>query len=239
MHISDHIQEWHRQKRLIKAFIPPEFLLKWFLKSLIPYIAKDVSTYGVHNKEHAIFRAQGLDLIYVQSGVLYEIIANAPRSSFDPKVKPGPHVDGIVGCMSTKPTNSVVKHVIQLSVNQFASGQATALSQPTQTVTVLVVQSSNQKGNQQPRRNKKKGKKNRKGGNKNEITNFNDKNGHNDGGDKYSKRKVKFPCKLCKDDHLTHLCPRIDEASRFIAQGPTVLTKPLPHNENMNSRTHD
>ena len=27
-HISDHIQEWHRQKRLIKAFIPPEFLLE-------------------------------------------------------------------------------------------------------------------------------------------------------------------------------------------------------------------
>ena len=43
-HISDHIQEWRRRKRLIKAFIPPEFLLEWFLKSLLPYIAKDVFT---------------------------------------------------------------------------------------------------------------------------------------------------------------------------------------------------
>ena len=43
-HISDHIQEWRRQKRLIKAFIPPKFLLEWFLKSLLPYIVKDVST---------------------------------------------------------------------------------------------------------------------------------------------------------------------------------------------------
>ena len=43
-HISNHIQEWRRRKRLIKSFIPPEFLLKWFLKSLLPYIAKDVST---------------------------------------------------------------------------------------------------------------------------------------------------------------------------------------------------
>jgi hypothetical protein len=43
-HISDHIQEWHRWKRLIKAYIPPEFLLEWFLKSLLPYISKDVST---------------------------------------------------------------------------------------------------------------------------------------------------------------------------------------------------
>ena len=56
-HISDHIQEWRRRKRLIKAFIPPEFLLEWFLKSLLPYIAKDVSTSGVQNEEQAIFRA--------------------------------------------------------------------------------------------------------------------------------------------------------------------------------------
>ena len=35
-HISDHIQEWHRRKRLIKAFILQELLLEWFLKSLFP-----------------------------------------------------------------------------------------------------------------------------------------------------------------------------------------------------------
>ena len=63
-HISDHIQEWHRHKRMIKAFIPPEFLLEWFLKSLLPYIMKDVSTSRVQNEDQAIFRAQDLDLIY-------------------------------------------------------------------------------------------------------------------------------------------------------------------------------
>ena len=36
IHILDHIQEWNRLKRMIKAFIPPEFLLEWFLKSLLP-----------------------------------------------------------------------------------------------------------------------------------------------------------------------------------------------------------
>ena len=108
-HISDHIQKWRRWKRLIKAFIPPEFLLKWFLKLLLPYIAKDVSTSGIQNEEQAIFRAQELDLIYAQSGLLYEIIPNAPHSSFDAKVKPGAHVDGILGCISTKPVDSVVK----------------------------------------------------------------------------------------------------------------------------------
>ena len=77
-HISDHIQEWRRWKQLIKAFIPPEFLLEWFLKSLLPYIAKDVSTYGVQNEEKEIFWAQEVDLIYAQSRLLYEIIPNAP-----------------------------------------------------------------------------------------------------------------------------------------------------------------
>ena len=80
------------------------------------------------------------------------------RSSFNPKVKPEPHVDGIVGCTSTKPMDYIVKKVSQLYINQYTLGQAMALSQPTQTASVLVVQSSDQKGNQQPRRNNKKGK---------------------------------------------------------------------------------
>ena len=80
-------------------------------------------------------------MIYDQSGLLYEIIPNAPRSSFDPKVKPGPHADGIVGCASAKPADSVAKQASQLSFNQSASGQATASSQPAQMVNVLFVQS--------------------------------------------------------------------------------------------------
>ena len=174
-HISNHIQEWHRQKRLIKAFVPPKFILEWFLKLLMPYIVKDVSTYGVQNEEQAIFRAHELDFIYAQSGLLYEIILNAPRSSFDPKVKLGPHADGIFGCASAKPVDSVVKQVTQLSINQSASGQATASYRPTQTASVLSMQSSNQKGNQQHGRNRKKGKNNCKGGNRNENANTNDK----------------------------------------------------------------
>ena len=65
----------------------------------------------VQNKEQAIIRAQELDLIYAQSGLLYEIIPNAPRTNFDPKVKPRPHVDGIVGYTSTKLADSVTKQV--------------------------------------------------------------------------------------------------------------------------------
>jgi hypothetical protein len=90
-HILDHIQEWHRQKRLIKAYTPPEFLLEWFLKSLFPYISKDVSTSRVTSKEEDIFKSQQLDLIYAQFGMLYEILPDAPRLNYDPRQKPNPH----------------------------------------------------------------------------------------------------------------------------------------------------
>ena len=109
---------------------------------MLPYIGKDVSTSRVQNEEQAIFRAYELDLIYAQSGLLYEIIPNAPRSSFDPKIKPGPHANGIVGCTSAKPADSVAKQVSQLSINQSTPIQAMASSQPTQSVSVLSVQSS-------------------------------------------------------------------------------------------------
>jgi hypothetical protein len=86
-HISDHIQEWRRWKRLIKTPIPPTFLLEWFLKSLHPPISKDVATSGVTTEEEAIFRAQQLDLIYAQSGMLYHLLPDAPRSTYDPRQK--------------------------------------------------------------------------------------------------------------------------------------------------------
>ena len=95
-------------------------------------------------------------MIYAQSGLLYEIIRNAPHSSFDPKVKPRPHADGIVGCASVKRMDSVAKQVSQLSINQSASGQAMASSQPAQMTSVLSVQLSDLKGNQQPGWNRKR-----------------------------------------------------------------------------------
>ena len=118
-HISDHIQEWRRRKSLIKATIPPEFLLEWFLKSLFPYISKDVSTSGVMNEEEAILKAQQLDLIYSQSGILYEIIPEAPRPTHNSeKPKPGPHADGVVGSFNSPTIEYLAKQLHQLSIKQ-------------------------------------------------------------------------------------------------------------------------
>ena len=123
-------------------------------------------------------RTKQLDLIYAQSGLLYEIIPNAQCSNLYPKFKPRPHANGIVGFASTKLADSVTIKVSQLSINQYALGQATTSSIPTQSVDALSMQSSNPKGNQKPGRNKKKGKNNRKGGNKNDNE-TNDKTNNN------------------------------------------------------------
>jgi len=95
---------------------------------------------------------------------------------------------------------------------------------------------TNPNGNQQPGGNKKKGCNNRKGGknvNKPKDNNNNEKTGNNVGERKWKRHKVKFPCKLCTYDHLTHLCPKLAEATRLLAQSPDVLTNPFPHNQHL------
>jgi hypothetical protein len=44
---------------------------------------------------------------------------------------------------------------------------------------------------------------------------------------------VKFPCILCMDDHLTHLCPKLAKAARLLNLLPVVLTNPFPHNQHL------
>jgi hypothetical protein len=44
---------------------------------------------------------------------------------------------------------------------------------------------------------------------------------------------MKFPFKLCKDDHLTHLFPKIEEASRILSKSSIVLTNSFPHYQHM------
>jgi hypothetical protein len=89
------------------------------------------------------------------------------------------------------------------------------------------------KGTQQPGGKAKKGKdKKGGGGNKNE------KSDAKYGGEKKEIKKVKFPCKICGGDHLTHQCPQMEEANHLIKQNnnnkqPVVLKNPFPQGKNM------
>jgi hypothetical protein len=48
------------------------------------------------------------------------------------------------------------------------------------------------------------------------------------------KWKARYPCNLCAEDHLTHLCPRLAEAQKFVTQQQqAVLTNPFQHGQNL------
>jgi hypothetical protein len=98
--------------------------------------------------------------------------------------------------------------------------------------------STNPNGNQQPGGNKKKGHgKNQKGGtnnnNKPKDTDNNEKSNNNAGKAKKERQNLKFPCNICTDDHLTHLCPKLAEAARILSLTLVVLTNPFPHIQHM------
>jgi hypothetical protein len=156
-HISDHIREWRHWKSLIKVLVPPAFLLEWFLKSLVPQFSKDVATSRVFYEEDAIMRAQQLELIYSQSGLLYEIFPDEPRSILDKtRQRVGPHSDGIVGSAQTNPVEKLTKQLQQLSIQHTVVNQTTALSAPpTKTSDVHTMQLANPKATQQPEGKKK------------------------------------------------------------------------------------
>jgi hypothetical protein len=106
-------------------------------------------------------RAQQFELIYSQSGLLYNILPDAPRSILDKtRQRVGPHADGIVGSTQTKPAEQLTKQLQQLSIQHSAAKQTTALAaSPTQMSEVRSVQTTNPKATQQPEGKKKQRKK--------------------------------------------------------------------------------
>jgi hypothetical protein len=116
-HISNNIREWNHHKRLIKVKVPLSFLLEWFLKYFVPCISKDVATFKVFSKEDAIMRVKQLELIYPQSNMLYDILPDTPRSTFDQtKPKSRTHANGIVGSTKRNPTDQLSNQLQQLSL---------------------------------------------------------------------------------------------------------------------------
>ena len=83
------------------------------------------------SEEEAILRAQQLDLIYSQSGILYEIIPEAPRPTHDAeKPKPGPHAYGVVGSVNSPTIEYLAKQLHQLSIKYSTAEAAKAALSP-------------------------------------------------------------------------------------------------------------
>ena len=71
---------------------------------------------GTVTEEQAISHAQYLDLVYSQSGTLYDIIPHAPQPTIDPS-RPTiePPVDGILALVQTQTTEKSSKKLNQTS----------------------------------------------------------------------------------------------------------------------------
>jgi hypothetical protein len=219
---------------LIKAIIPDQLLAEWFTKSLLPPISRDIAMGGVVTEEEAIARAQYLDLVYSQSGTLYELIPNATRATTDPsKPSSSSHADGVIGTVKTQSTSQSTG-----TVNRSASAptpSSTSLSStslPTQVSEVNAVQSAPSQQSRGKKKTKNKPKKN----NTNEQPKTQTPPPATE---KKPQRKPKFPCLICGDDHYTRDCPHRDEVEKLFKGNsqPVVLTQPFPQQQSMVAQT--
>lgn len=109
-HISNHIHVWRHHRQMVNTYVPDQLLAEWFIKSLLPSITEDVAKGGVVTEEKVIAHAQYLDLIYTQSGMLYDKIPYALGPDFSippPKSSRYSHAsDSVIGTSSTQTTKA-------------------------------------------------------------------------------------------------------------------------------------
>jgi hypothetical protein len=234
VHVSDHIHEWRRRRRLIKAIIPNQLLAEWFTKSLLPPIARDIAMGGVVIEEESIARAQYLDLVYSKSGTLHDLIPNATCATTDPsKPSSSSHADGVISDVKTQSTSQSTE-IVNLSASA-PSPSSTSLfstSLPTQVSKVNAVQSSpsQQSGGNKKTKNKYK----------NNNTNEQPKSQTPPPAtENQPQQKLKLPCLICGDDHYTQYCRHRDEVEKNFKGNsqPVVLTHPFPWKQYMLSQT--
>jgi len=204
---------------MIKTYVPDQLLAKWFIKSLLPSITEDVAKGGVITEEQVIARAQYLDLIYTQSGTLYDKIPDAPRLEFSvlspPKSNKDSHAgDGVTGMTSMKTVKATSKKARTIS-SQNANEELL-------TSEVNAVSTDKGKKPKQPG-----GKKKKKWKKKKQEESSPEKSSAKPSGD----RKPSHPCFICDEDHWTKDCPHKAEIRKFLKSSKTsaVLTDPFPN----------
>jgi hypothetical protein len=157
-------------------------------------IGKDIAMGGVFTEEQAISRAQYLDLVYSQMGTLYDLLPGLPRpGTFSTSTTPvASHAaNGVIGTTHTH------SHFISTTTPKSNSSNVQSAPSPAppvgKTSKVNVVQSTPDGKNKS-----KKGRgKNKEGKNNNQI-----EKPKNTPVDDRDKRKPRYPCLICGDDHL-------------------------------------
>jgi hypothetical protein len=165
---------------------------------VVTQISCDVAMGGVVTEEEAIARDQYLDLVYSQSGTLYELIPNATRATNDPsKPLSTSHTDGVIGFVKTQsPSQSTKTTQWSASTSSPNLTAPSSTSPQTQVSEVNMVQSTPSQQSEGKKKARNKPKKN----NNNEQPK-NQPQTPTTG--KQPQRKPKFPCLICGDDHYT------------------------------------
>jgi len=138
---------------LIKFFIPDQLLTDWFMTLFVGPIARDIAMGACVTEEKAIACAQYLDLVYSQSGTLYDYLPDAPRLGTS-KAPPTPSVDGIIGSVNSSLKKNSANPGKQKS-NASNENTSQVTSNPSNTSEVNAVQSTTA---DKPLKGKKKGK---------------------------------------------------------------------------------
>jgi hypothetical protein len=235
-HISDHIHEWRRRRRLIKLELPDQLLAEWFTKSFVNKIGKDIAMGDVVTEEQAISHAQYLDLVYSQTGNLYDLLPDLPRpgtsTSYAPPVV-SHAFDGVIG--STHSHSHYFSTTTPKSTSSNVQSAPSPAPPPGKTSEVNAVQST-PAGKTKSRKGRGKNKEG-KNNNPNEQTKSPPVNDQD-------KCKPRYPCLICGDDHYTKDCPRHVEVNKFL-QGtpkpsmPVVLSQPFPSQQQASLVIHD
>ena len=176
---------------------------------------------GVVMEEQAISRAQYLDLVYSQTGTLYDFLPDLPRpgTSITSTTPAASHAaDGVIGT-----THTHSHYVSNTTPNSSSSNVQNAPSPTTSTGKTSEVNAV-----QSTLTGKNKSKKGR-GKNKESKNNNQNEQTKTPPADDRDKRKPRYPCLICGDDHYTKDCPQRAEVTKFL-QGtpkpptPTVLS---------------
>jgi hypothetical protein len=192
-------------------------------------IGKDIAMGGVVTEEQAISRAQYLDLVYSQTGTLYDFLPELPRpgtSSTSTTPAASHAADGVIG------TTHAHSHSVSSTTPKYTSSNvqnAPSPATPTgKTSEVNVVQSTPTGKNKS-----KKGRgKNKEGKNNNQAEQT-----KTPPVEDRDKRKPRYPCLICGDDHYTKDCPRRAEVTKFLQRTPNHLHRQsCPNPSHLNNR---
>jgi hypothetical protein len=199
-------------------------------------IDKDISMGGVVTKYQAISRAQYLDLVYSQTGTLYDLLPELPRpgTSITSTIPAASHaVDGVIGSAQAQ------SHFVSSSNPKSTTSNVQNAPSPTtstgKTSEVNVVQSTPTGKNKS-----KKGRgKNKESKNNNQI-----EQPKNTPVEDRDKRKPRYPCLICGDDHYTKDFPRCVEVTKLLQGTPKPstlagLSQPFPSQQQAQLVIHD